>query len=112
MSDLRDLPTGNLSEAEFQLKVQRFAEEHGWKWLHIPRSRVGKAWLTRARGPLAKGWFDLLLIRRERAAVAELKTKVGRMKPEQEEVAGWCAGALEVYTWRPADWPEIVGVLE
>lgn len=101
-----------LTEAEFQLKVQRYAEIRGWKWLHIPRSRVGKRWLTRAKGPLAKGWFDLLLIRGDRAIVAELKTRVGRMKPEQEEVAAWCAQALEVYTWRPADWDEIASVLE
>ena len=109
MTRMLNVPDSIITEIEWQLKVSRFAEQNGWAWLHIPRSRVGKVWLTRARGPLAKGWFDLLLIRGSRIIGAELKTERGQMRPDQERVRDLVA--FETYTWRPSDWEEVQRIL-
>jgi hypothetical protein len=100
-----------LSEMEWQLKVVRFAQEHGWDWLHIPRSRVGKVWLTRADGTLAKGWYDLLLIRGTVVLGVELKAANGKLRPDQITVHQRCSGAIESFVWFPGDWNEVQSVL-
>jgi hypothetical protein len=100
------------SEALFQYRVERLAEEKGWRWLHIPRSRVGKRFLTRAKGPLARGWFDLLLLRDARILGVELKKQKGHIRPEQKELHDFASRALECYIWRPSDWDEIERVLD
>ena len=100
-----------LSELEWQMKVVQYAHDHHWYWLHIPRSRVGRVWLTRADGTLAKGWFDLLLIRGNEVIGAELKTAKGKLRPDQITVHEHCHWALKVYVWRPEDWDEVQDVL-
>jgi hypothetical protein len=111
MTRMLNVPDSIITEIEWQLKVSHFAEQAGWVWFHVPRSRVGKVWLTRARGPLAKGWPDLLLIRGPRIIGAELKTEKGQMRPDQERVGDLLRTAMEVYTWRPSDWPEVQRIL-
>ena len=100
-----------LSEMEWQMKVVRYAVQHGWDWLHIPRSRVGKVWLTRAEGTLAKGWFDLLLIRGSVVIGVELKAANGKLRPDQITVHQRCIRAIASYVWFPGDWDEVQSVL-
>jgi len=100
-----------LSEMEWQMKVVQYAHDHHWYWLHIPRSRVGRVWLTRAEGTLARGWFDLLLFRGADVIGVELKTARGVLRPDQIMVHDHCSEAMPVYVWRPADWDEVRSVL-
>jgi hypothetical protein len=100
-----------LSEMEWQLKVVKYAVDHGWDWLHIPRSKVGKVWLTRAEGTLGKGWFDLLLIRGSVVIGVELKAANGKLRPDQVTVHIRCQEAMEGFVWRPSDWDEVQSVL-
>jgi len=100
-----------LSEMEWQMKVVKYAVDHGWDWLHIPRSRVGKVWLTRAEGTLGKGWFDLLLVRGSVVLGVELKAANGKLRPDQITVHQRCIGAIESFVWFPGDWDEVRSVL-
>ncbi len=91
------------AEKAFQADVIKFARKNGWKHYHTYDSRRS-----------AKGFPDLVLVRGGRLIFAELKSATGRMMPDQEE---WIAalsrvGPIEVYLWRPSDWPQIVAILE
>ena len=57
---------------------------------------------------------DLVLVNATRVIVAELKTRTGKLTERQ---AVWLdmlrhTGLVEVYCWRPGDWPAIVACLE
>ena len=63
------------------------------------------------RNPVGKP--DLELVRPPRVIFAELKLEDGRLSREQaSRIARLkaCPG-VEVYTWRPRDWPDIVRIL-
>lgn len=98
-------------EAHFQRRVEILATRLGWAWLHIPRSKAGKRFLTQAVGPLAKGWPDLLLFRAGRVMALELKTDRGDTSVDQERVHAILAQAIEVYVIRPRDWERLTGLL-
>lgn len=73
----------------------------------------------------ASGFPDLLMVRRGRMVIAELKRqKSARVSPAQQKWLEALAAvadntpvvergfrAVEVYLWRPADWDQIVKVL-
>lgn len=87
-----------VSEAAFQEAVRGYARLTGWAE-HV-------VWDSR-KSP--EGWPDLTLVRGERIVMAELKTESGRLSPAQAE---WlerlrATGKVEVFVWRPRDWPEI-----
>lgn len=87
-----------VSEKEWQAQVVRLAELHGW-WAYHPYD-------SRRSTP---GWLDLTLIRPPRFVVAELKTEAGRVSRAQWTVIDLlaeCPG-VEVFVWRPSDWPEV-----
>lgn len=93
-----------MSEAEFQDAVMAYAESHGWIVKHISDARR----FTK-NGPVgdvhASGIPDLLLIKPPRIMLIELKTMVGKLRPEQERVLNSLYNCSEFYAglWRPAD---------
>lgn len=95
------------SEAGFQDAVVEYAQLRGWRHWHDQDSRRNVAGLP-----------DLLLVRKGRLVVAELKAESGRVSPAQlvwlgefELVAQASGGAVAVHVWRPSDWPTIEDVL-
>jgi len=89
------------TERQLQDAVTRYAREHFWRVYHTYDSRKSPA-----------GFPDLVMCRRRRMVVAELKSSSGRVTAEQHE---WLdaigeAGA-ETYVWRPADLREAEEVL-
>ena len=102
-----------VTESAFQKYICRYAEEHRWRWLHI-ESRAGRNQKNGAKGPLGKGWPDLILVRDHRMVAAELKTQEApRVKTEQTailEIIGDVPG-VEVYVWRPSDLAQMMQVL-
>lgn len=112
------------SEAAFQQALINFLVALGWRYYHTHRSDRS-----------VPGFPDLVLVRRERLIFAELKAEKGVVSGPQQEwldalevVAGAVAEAaaiaeaedwpgtdvrpsVEVYVWRPSDWPEIEVVL-
>jgi hypothetical protein len=94
------------SEAGFQAVVCELAGLTGWEWYHPPVNRPGgkRGAVQRVTG----GWPDLALWRPPEFVLAELKTEKGRFRPDQLRVLDALrACGLEVYVWRPSDWPEI-----
>lgn len=95
------LLVANMSEAEFQAKVRKFAKEAGWLIYHTRDSRGSD-----------KGFPDLVLVRPPYVVFAELKREGEKPTPEQQR---WlddldnCGQAA--YLWRPSDWDEILKVL-
>lgn len=90
-----------MTEAQFQAAVIKLARTLGWRVFHVPDSRR----------VTERGMPDLTMIHegQRRLVFAELKSAVGRLRPEQEV---WLrvlreAGA-EVHVWRPADLDEVV----
>lgn len=115
----RRLP-GEMTEAEWQQRITDTADTYGWLWYHPPANLPYVKGGKRVQ-PVRKGFPDLVLMheRWHRLIFAELKDRVG--KPSDEQLR-WlralaaCDGAdgaarVETYLWRPADWPEVLGIL-
>jgi hypothetical protein len=100
-----------LSEALFMDQVVDLATRRGWSWLHLVKAPYKDSWRTPYRGPLGKGFPDLLLIRGSRILAVELKRDGAKPTPEQVEVLGILSGAAETACWEPKDWTEIERVL-
>lgn len=100
-----------LLEADWQKRVLGAARLHGWKWYHPPDNmRTERGY----RQNVVRGWPDLAMVRGERLLFAELKKQDGRISPEQREWLAVLSGVpyVEVYVWRPSDWPEVLRVLD
>lgn len=95
----RDLLT--LTEKQWQRLVTDTADLFGWMWEHFPQMTGNP-----------KGFPDLLLIRDGVVIFAELKTNTGKVSEAQDLWHGraWHHG-VDVYVWRPRDWPEVIRVL-
>lgn len=93
---------GELSERQWQQRVVDLAQLRGRRHFHAYSSRRSPA-----------GWPDLALVRTGRLLLAELKTERGRLRPEQRQwldALGTVTG-VEVYVWRPSDWPAVQELL-
>jgi hypothetical protein len=91
-----------IPEERFQADVIERAAQLGWWWYHPRDSRRS-----------TPGWVDLTLVRPPRVVLAELKSQRGSVRKAQAHVRALleaCPG-VEVYLWRPADWPAIEDVL-
>lgn len=91
-----------IAEKDFQQGVMDFAKLRGWRTYHPYRS-------TRS----TPGFPDITLVRRGRLIFAELKAESGTLSAHQKE---WLQDlrnvhGVEVFVWRPSDWPEIERVL-
>jgi len=102
-------------EAVFQARMEAYASERGWSYMHlIPvPSRVG--WRTPYAGTLGKGWPDLFMVRGDRAVAAELKRDKAAKKATKEDQKRVLSllglAGVETYLWCPDDWEEIESVL-
>jgi 5-methylcytosine-specific restriction endonuclease McrA len=92
----------DLTEAEFQRQVVELAQLTGWWVYHTHDSRQSNA-----------GFPDLVLIRHGRVVFAELKSRRGKVRPEQQHVLDLLGtvAAVETFLWRPADWDQVEAVL-
>lgn len=100
----------DMSEAELQSAVIELAHLCRWRVAHFrpaPNGRGGWATPVSADGA---GFPDIVMARNGEVIVAELKTKAGKLSPEQE---AWMASLssrdfadrrLRVYVWRPQSW--------
>ena len=83
-----------ISERRLQSAILQAARCTGWMAYHTFDSRRSQP-----------GYPDLTLVRGHRLIFAELKSKTGRLTPQQR---GWLealkATGAEVHLWRPADW--------
>ena len=90
------------TEREFQRTVLDLAHALGWRAYHT--------WMS-ARS--AAGFPDLVLVRRGRIVIAELKSERGKLTAAQ---AAWLADLsdcpVEVCVWRPSEWDKIRTILE
>ena len=114
MIRLRRDPAKGPTEAEFTSQVLAFARLHGWLTAHFRpgMTRRGR-WVTAVSGDGA-GFPDVVLLHvaTKRCIVAELKTRKGKLAPEQLVWLGafhFCG--MPAFVWRPTDWPEIERVL-
>lgn len=99
-----------MTEAEFQAQVVELATITGWRHLHVRRTiGRGRKWTTSTN---LAGWPDLLLWRPGRIIAVELKTDVGKVTDDQEDVLRSLAEAgVESFVWRPSDWDLIATTL-
>ena len=88
-------------EAEFQSQVIELATLYGWKWFHDHDSRRNPAGLP-----------DLLMVKGDRLLAVELKSEVGRVRPDQREwLDALAATGAETAIWRPSDIEQVQSVL-
>ncbi len=86
-----------VSEGEFMQQVIQLAKIMGWKVYHTQDSRKS-----------VEGFPDLVLLRRKRMIVAELKSLSGRTTNQQTEwLNAFRVAEVQTYLWTPDDWPEI-----
>ena len=95
-----------IPEGDFLATVTELATLCGWLVYHTYDSRRSQA-----------GFPDLVLARADKLVFAELKTNTGQLRTAQLEwldTLGAVAASqpdVDVYLWRPADWPGIVKIL-
>lgn len=103
------LLAASASEADLLTRVRTLARLQGYLVYHTWRSDHSEA-----------GFPDLVLVkpgREEKAGrliFAELKSRRGKLSPAQHtwlDLLGHTLPGVEVYTWRPADWPAITAIL-
>lgn len=101
-----------MTEAEFQDWVIQYAEVCGWDVAHFFPCRVGKKWMTPAKGNIGRGWVDLVLVRGTDSIFVELKTDTKYPSPHQRDVHDKLKVAgFRVEVWRPKDREVIEKVL-
>lgn len=95
------------SEKDFQQQVKDLARLLGWKTYHTLRSKGSDP-----------GFPDLIMLRKGRMVVAELKREDERPTDAQREwldefegLALPCQLWIGVYVWHPSDWATIQRVL-
>ena len=108
-------------ERAFQDALVDYARLRNWRLAHFRPARTEKGWRTPMQGDA--GFPDLVLLRAPRLVFAELKSDTGRLTPAQREWIDELARQrdawdvldphppVEVYVWRPGDWPRIEEVL-
>jgi hypothetical protein len=97
-----------MTERDFQRAVVETARLFGWRVAHFrPARRNDGTWRTPVEGDGA-GFPDLVLLRRERMMVRELKVGTGKLTREQEDWLRWFRDAgVDACVWRPEEWPGI-----
>jgi hypothetical protein len=107
----------NVTERDFQKRIETTATMFGWSFMHISEStkrvRRGGKYLS-VPDPACQGWPDLTLAhpRSGRLLFREVKTDKGKLTPEQEQwLRTLAACGQDVAVWRPRDWANIVNEL-
>lgn len=96
-------------EAEFQEQVIGLARANGWRVAHFRAVRVqrknGQVYHETPVAADGAGFPDLILVRRGRLIVAELKVGANTTTAEQDAwLAAFKAAGAETYVWYPLDW--------
>lgn len=99
-------------EAAFQSLVVDLAHAHGWRVVTFRRVLVrrpnGSAYWATPFGGDGPGFPDLLLVRGPDVIAAELKSKRGRLEPEQKVWRDALSRTpVRWYCWKLADWDAI-----
>ena len=101
-----------MTEAQFQKQVTDLAAYQGWQWMHVEqRMARGGSWSPPMKGPLGKGFPDLMMVRGRTLLFVELKTNTGQLSGHQQDVLETLRWVGECHVWRPSDWAEITEVL-
>ena len=98
--------TDTMNEADLLDAVLEYAELRGWLTYHARPARTRDGWRTPAQGNGARGFPDLIMCRRDRLVIAELKSARGRLTDSQRDWLDALAAVpdIETYTWRPDEW--------
>jgi hypothetical protein len=123
--------SGELTEAAFMAQVIGLARVYGWRIYHPPAgghgsAKTGGRRVDHEQVPEGRGFPDLLLLKGGRLIVAELKTRTGRMRQDQQEWldafnqmgyaiddlygsadTAWPRAGVVANIWRPEDWDVI-----
>ncbi len=98
------LPT--MTELDLMAGVLDLARVLGWTRAHFRPGRTAHGWRTAVSGD-GVGFPDLVLVRPPRIVVAECKAQTGRTTTAQTRwLSDLAACGLDVYTWRPTDYPD------
>lgn len=96
-----------LSEADYVDRIIDTAHAHGWLAYHSRPARTARGWRTPMQGD--KGAPDLVLARNGHVLLVEVKTNLGKLRPEQR---AWIAAAgNHGQVWRPRDWHDVEHIL-
>lgn len=96
-----------ISEGDLLQRTIDTARWHGWLVCHVRPARTAAGWRTPLTGD--PGLPDVILARRGRVVLAELKSERGRFRPGQRE---WLDALGEHgRLFRPSDWPAIQELL-
>lgn len=99
-----------LTEADYQSMIVARAEALGWL-VHHDRGDYRQCIAGQP------GFPDLVMARCGRVVFAEIKSATGKVSKAQTKwltelgYLGESDAPIEVYLWRPADWPQVVEVL-
>lgn len=108
-------------EAAWQSSIVEVAQRLGWRTYYVPdwiwRMVMARTKHEhRARDWAEPGWPDLTLVHEEkrRLIFAECKSATGVVRDSQK---AWLAAltlipGVEVYVWRPADWDDVLAILQ
>jgi hypothetical protein len=107
-------------ERDFQDAVIELFRMHRWRVAHFRVARTTKGWRTPMIGD--PGYPDLTMARGPRLVYAELKgdgadgKRRGRVTPDERawlaelQLVAEANPLVEVYTWWPSDWEQIIEV--
>lgn len=96
-----------IKEEQFTRQVIQLAKLFRWFCWHQRPARTAKGWRSAGSGDV--GCPDLLLARRGRVILAELKAERGKLGPGQREWAE--AIGADYRLWKPSDWSRIIDEL-
>lgn len=95
------------TEAQLERAILELAAATGWRSAHFRAARTARGWRTPVSGD-GTGYPDLTLIRAPELLFVELKAQRGKLSDAQRQ---WLQALdmceIEVYVWKPSDWPEI-----
>jgi hypothetical protein len=98
-------------ERSFTDQVLELAGLRGWRRAHFRPAQTVAGWRTPVQADGA-GFPDLILLRDAQIVIAELKSRRGKLGPEQLDwLEAWRHTGARVFVWRPDDWDDIVRVL-
>lgn len=90
-----------MTEREIQREITNAAETYGWNWYHANQPLRDRA-----------GFPDLVLIRPPKLLICELKSKRGRVSPQQAEwIEDLTACGVDARIVRPDDLEAVLTIL-
>ena len=115
-AQFREDQARELSEEQFQTIVIEVAQQYGWRCAHFRGVRIqrpnGSTYYQTPVQADGAGFPDLVLLRGERAVVAELKRQNGKPTPSQEDwLRAFQLAGVTAFVWRPGDLDRIHEVL-